>query len=135
SAELLAWHPLATGVRPALLFRAGLSHHLAGDAEKARAYHDELAQQFPNATGTVRGQSVPLAETLAQELEQAPTVAGGISPDHWPMLGGADSRGRISSAQGRPGARLFRVPLTERISPQARPEVRLQMEAQDEHAR
>jgi outer membrane protein assembly factor BamB len=115
--ELLKWHPgLSADQRPAVLYRAALAHRLSGDEAKATERLASLRQDHADALGTVRGQEVRLAESLARELQglaAPPGDAGAAasSADSWTTLGGDASRGRITRAGGRPGARLFSVPL------------------------
>lgn len=116
--ELLNWHPTLDGDRPALLYRAGLAHRLAGDDAKAKERLALLTKDHADAIGSVRGKEVRLAESLAEELKGITTLAAAATQpaDSWTTLGGDASRGRVAAAGGLPGARLFAVPM-------ARPEV------------
>lgn len=116
--RLLAWHPTIDAERPKLTYRAALAYHLAGDAKNAAAKLDVLKTNFPDAKGTIRGQEVVLAESLAKELDTAPPVARSATGDSWPMLGGAPGRGRIPEAGGRLGALIN---FTEYVGPTRSP--------------
>jgi outer membrane protein assembly factor BamB/tetratricopeptide (TPR) repeat protein len=113
--ELLNFHPGVTAdERPALLYRAALAHRLAGDAGKAKDRLATLQKNHAAATGVVRGKDVKLAESLSQELATMTTLgeaAAVASADSWMTYGGDVSRGRVAPAGGRPGARLFAIPL------------------------
>lgn len=104
--ELLTWHPTLTAERPGLLFRVSLAYHLCGDEKRSAERAGELKDKYPNATGTIAGKDVDLSRSLAQWLQtQIPTPRTAAS-DSWPMFMGSPDRGRISSAAGRPGARI-----------------------------
>jgi len=110
--RLLSLHPLLSNERPALLYRAALLAHLLGDESTATELLNTLRTNHPQATGTIAGEVVNLADSLQQQLQIAPATAQSGSPDHWPMFGGDLSRGRVSTARGGLGARLFRIPLS-----------------------
>lgn len=138
--RLLAWHPSIDAERAKLTYRAALAHHLAGDAKTAAGKLDALKQNFPNATATVRGEEVVLAESLSKELQTAPPVARAAAGDSWPMLGGSPGRGRIPDAGGRLGALINfteYVPPTRSprpVDPRVEP-ARLELERTDRRAR
>jgi outer membrane protein assembly factor BamB len=112
--ELLDWHPDLAAERPVLLYRASLAHRLAGDDTKATQRRTTLQKDHADALGTVRGQEVKLAESLAKELaDLKPLTDVASSADSWTTFGGDASRGRVASAAGRPGARLYRVALSK----------------------
>jgi outer membrane protein assembly factor BamB len=124
--ELLTLHPNLGDARPTLLYRAALAHRLAGDEVKAKERLATLQKGHADATGLVRGKEVKLADSLAKEL-QSVTAAGATADaaavaaaaDSWMTLGGDASRGRVTPAGGRPGARLFAVALSR---PSGRPQ-------------
>ena len=124
--RLLQWHPTIDPERPALLYRVAVANHFSGDPQRARARLDELKTAAPDATGTVRGRDVNLAESLAADLS-VPVVATARSDDAWPAFMGGPARSRISTGRGRAGARPFssialeRSPLTN-LSPDVRAE-------------
>ena len=106
---ILAAHPDLGDRRPALLFRAAVAHHLAGDRDAAADRLDELRTGFPDATGTVAGGEANLAEVAAGILaEPAPSEAA-PPPGRWPTLGGADDRTRVADATAGRLAPMFAV--------------------------
>ena len=109
----LLTHPDLAAERPKVLFRVGLAEHLAGDEKAAHDTLDELKNKFPNAIGTVRGKDVQLADELAADLDSVKAVSYAAAGDSWLMPGGDPSRGKISPANTRPGARLYGVPLSQ----------------------
>ncbi len=111
---LLEWHPNLLVERPAVLYRTALAAQLGGDPDRAVQYAQRLKKDFPDEKGMVRGRDVVLAESLEQELKDAgPLVKQGTGPDSWPMFYGGPDRSRISTAEARPGAKLFSVPLAK----------------------
>ncbi|HEV7298956.1 MAG TPA: PQQ-binding-like beta-propeller repeat protein [Tepidisphaeraceae bacterium] len=119
--RLLAVHPNLADDRAAVLFRAGLARHLAGDAAGATKALDELKAKHPDATATVAGGAAPLVDTLAKALAEPASAAAALASDSWPTLGGGPSRGRVPAVTGRPGARMFGIDLS---SPLPSPAVR-----------
>ncbi|WP_428939965.1 PQQ-binding-like beta-propeller repeat protein [Fontivita pretiosa] len=115
--RLLRWHPATGADRPALLYRAAMAYHLAGDRQQAAARLEELKANFPDAMGQVRGAQVMLADSLAGALAIAPhepqsgdaRLAGG--EDSWPTAFGSPDRARVPQAGGFGGARLFSIEL------------------------
>ncbi len=97
--------------RPALLYRAALIHALLDEPEAAATYRRILSEQFPDAVGIIRGESVRYSAALEEADVQPLAEASRLSPDEWPILGGDDSRGRVSSGSGRMGAALWRFDL------------------------
>jgi outer membrane protein assembly factor BamB len=108
--QLLDWHPNLIAERPMVLYRTALAAKLAGLADDANRRLQELKQQFPQATGTVRGEDVLLADSLAKELAEA-KIFRGDPGDSWSTVGGDESRGRICTSTVKPGARLYTIPL------------------------
>ena len=101
--------------RAAMLYRVAVADHLAGDDARAGAALDDLKKSRPGATATVGGESVALADSLAEQLA-TPTavVAGdqGIAADRWPMPFGAPDRSRVpADAEAGGLARLHAVDL------------------------
>ncbi|HWE04983.1 MAG TPA: PQQ-binding-like beta-propeller repeat protein [Tepidisphaeraceae bacterium] len=111
--RLLSLQPNLLAERSAILYRTALAYQFSGDAEKAKARLQDLRGRFPNDRGTVRGKDVILADSLARELEAPVAGSQNGSPDSWPIAWGDSSRGRISAAEGRPGARLYGVSLSK----------------------
>src|SRR5204862_8337623 len=93
---LLDWYPADRIVveRPRLLFRAALAHHLCGDATLAQRRAEEPKQKFADASGTVFGKDVVLAEALDGLLKAAPSLAArqNLSPDSWTNFSGSPDR-------------------------------------------
>lgn len=111
--RLLRLHPSLVAERPMMLYRAALAHHLSGNAARAAELLKQLQTDHPHATGQIRGRDVVLADSLAQELKlPAPSNQQQAVADSWPMFGGSPDRARISSASGRPGAKLFSIELS-----------------------
>ncbi len=108
--QLLDWHPNPVAERPMVLYRTALAAKLAGQTDDANRRLDELARQFPQATGAVRGQDVILADSLAKEMAGAKVVRG-ETDDSWLTVGGDESRGRVCTSTVKPGARLYAIPL------------------------
>ncbi len=91
----------------AFTFRLALSAALVGDAEAAEAAVATLAETYSLATGTVAGNTVNLADTARQVLDNGiarrdatadPTVAATL----WPTFDGASDRNRLAASA--PGA-------------------------------
>jgi len=137
TAQELLHHPNIEADRAAVLFRAGLSAHLAGDESAARASLSELNDKFANAVGTVGGHDVTLATELKADISRTtgavisdqPTSAGA---DSWTTFGGDAGRSKSFVSTARPQARLYSVALAQpnwNVIPN--PEVRRQVEQQD----
>jgi outer membrane protein assembly factor BamB len=133
--QLLDWHPNLVAERPMVLYRTAIAEKLAGQTDDADHCLDELRRNFPQATGTVRGQDVLLADSLGKELAGANLVRGEAN-DSWLTVGGDDSRSKVSSSMVKPGARLYSIALPElnwkRIPEQQQ---RQQIERADEEQR
>jgi len=110
--RLLDWHPNLIAERPMVLYRTAIAQKLAGQGDDAGRCLDELRRNFPQATGTIRGQDVLLADSLEKELAGANLVRGEAS-DSWLSVGGDASRSKVSSSTVRPGARLYSIPLPQ----------------------
>ncbi len=104
--RLLELHPSLVVERPKVLYRTSLAFHLAGDANQAKNYSDELIRKYPNETGRVRGADVRFAESIATELAVPAAQPQALSADSWPTFAGSADRGRVSTAMGRPRAKL-----------------------------
>lgn len=105
--RLLQWHPTIAADRPRVLYRVAMAYYLSGDKERAAARAEELKNTAPNATGTVRGQDVNLAETLAKDMASPVSIAQNQSAESWRVFMGDATRSRISTGLGRAGARPF----------------------------
>jgi outer membrane protein assembly factor BamB len=132
--QLLDWHPNLTAERPMVLYRTALAAKLAGQTDDANRRLDELARKFPQATGTIRGQDVLLADSLAKDLASAKVVRGETS-DSWLTVGGDESRGRICASTVKPGARLYTIRLMRFNWNQIAEPNRQQMQSADEDQR
>ncbi len=109
--QLLQFHPSLALDRHTLLYRAAIAFHLAGDESKAARWAGELKEKFPAAIGTLRGTDVILAEVIDADLK-APLPALAPQPaESWPMFGGSNQRNRVSSGNGRPGAKTYSLEL------------------------
>ncbi len=110
--RLLDWHPNLIAERPMILYRTAIAQKLAGQTDDAARCLDDLRQNFPQTTGTIRGQDVLLADSLQKELAGANLVRG-ESSDSWLSVGGDPSRSKVSSSTVRPGARLYSIALPQ----------------------
>jgi outer membrane protein assembly factor BamB/tetratricopeptide (TPR) repeat protein len=108
--RLLDWYPSLGELRAGILYRVAIAQHLGGDGIRASERLAELSGQYSQARGVVRGQEVVLAESLARELEMAPSLRPADGSDSWPTFGGDNSRARVSGAAGRLGTRIYEVP-------------------------
>ncbi|HEV2689478.1 MAG TPA: tetratricopeptide repeat protein, partial [Bryobacteraceae bacterium] len=111
--RLLNFHPNLIVERPAVLYRTALAYYFAGDSAQAKAHLEKMRQQFPQERGIVRGKDAILADALAQDIAAPLASMSEATSDSWPMLGGDASRGRVSAAAGKPGARLYGVALSK----------------------
>lgn len=110
--RLFEWHPNLNSERPRVLFRTALAYHLSGDATKARLRADQLKNQHADTMGTLYGKDVVLSSTLERLLQNAPpsnvvTATNSIRLNP----GGNMERSMVSSAKGRPGARMASIEL------------------------
>ncbi len=133
--RLLSLHPSLQTERAAVLYRTALAHHLSGDTAAAALKLEELRRHHANETGVVRGEDVILADSLDAELKIPPPTPTASRGDSWPMLGGAPDRGRISSASGRPGAKIYDVDLVPKPPRIANRDQRIAWEQQQEQDR
>ncbi|HET6251407.1 MAG TPA: PQQ-binding-like beta-propeller repeat protein [Tepidisphaeraceae bacterium] len=111
--RLLTLHPGLEVERAAVLYRTALAYYYAGETSKAKEHLAALKAHFPNDRGMVRGKDVVLADSLAQELQASVANSLSASADSWPVPFGDASRSRVSTAEGRPGARLYGVALSK----------------------
>lgn len=117
--RLLDWHPNLIAERPMVLYRTAIAQKLAGQGEDAGRCLDELRRDFPQASGTIRGQDVLLADSLQKELAGANLVRG-ESSDSWLSVGGDPSRSKVSSSTVRPGAAVFHPPAAAELEADSR---------------
>ena len=97
---------------PALLAKIALAHHLAGDADRARAAAETLKHRFGDAEGHIGGKTQKLAAFVERALAApAPAAAGRVGGSmDWPGLGGvpdglavmADCDARLSTGWFHP---------------------------------
>lgn len=117
--RLIDMHPALAADEPNVLFRTVLAEHLAGNDNVAKSRAEQLKAHFADATGTVMGKDVKLAEEAEKVLASPAPVAHAGNSDSWPMLGGDTTRGRVPQANGRTGAKVAEVPLSgEKVRPQ-----------------
>jgi cellulose synthase operon protein C len=109
--RLTMLHPTIEEQRATVLYRTAIAYHLSGNGTEAHRRLEDLRRRHGQASGTVAGQEVVLAESLEQELAKDQPIAHGQDPGSWPMFHGSLDRGRISAAMGRPGARLPTIEL------------------------
>lgn len=104
--RLLDLHPALDDNRPAVLLRAGMADHFAGNGDAAQKILGQLQADHPDATGTVAGESVNLVDALNGILRQpTPRVHQALS-DSWPTFGGGPDRAMLSASDAKPGTRL-----------------------------
>ncbi len=117
--EELLEHPAASGQTPEggekraeLLFRAAVAQHMDRNDPAAVALRDQLQKEFPDATGTVDGQSVKLSERL-DALLRIPAVnwAQDLPKDEWPQFQGGPTRAALADANASIGAQLWTMDL------------------------
>ncbi len=111
--RLLGLHPGLVAERSAVLYRTALAYYYGGEPQKAKDRLAQLKGQFGNDRGIVRGKDVVLAESLAEEIQAPVGTSQYGSADSWPVAWGDYSRGRISTAEGRPGSWLYGIPLSK----------------------
>ncbi|MGA3066947.1 MAG: PQQ-binding-like beta-propeller repeat protein [Tepidisphaeraceae bacterium] len=128
--RLLKWHPNLTAQRPMVIYRVGLADRLYGDEEDAQRQLDEMRRLWPQATGTIGGKDVILADDLTRRFAEA-RVREGTSGDSWLTVGGDPTRNRVSTSTVKPGARLYSIALPDRSIKTIDPAVRRQLEQQD----
>jgi outer membrane protein assembly factor BamB len=128
--ELLDKNPMLGDDRPAVLFRVGLAHHLAGDDTAAQDELGELQQKFPNAIAKIAGSDTRLSDALAAMMARPLQAATTVASEQWPMPFGSADRSRLSSSAGFGGARIFSAQLDNalprgiNIPAAARPELK-----------
>ncbi len=110
---LLSQHPNLIVERPRVLYLRALSLHMAGEESKSKAVLDELQSKYPNETATIRGVDQKLVDSLTAELSQPAPLAMQVADTAWPMYGGSPSHSRLSTAAGRPGAKLYSIELAK----------------------
>jgi len=111
SDRLLALHPNLGNERPAILLRSGLAHHLAGNPALAARRLEQLKTKFAAEKTIIAGKEVTMVEALSAQLAQKPPRATGSAEDSWRTVGGDETRNLIGVASGRPGARIYTMPL------------------------
>ncbi|MDB5303459.1 MAG: bamB 4 [Phycisphaerales bacterium] len=132
--RLLTLHPGLLTERPGTLYRTALAYYYAGDPVRAKDRLGQLKAQFANERGVVRGKDVVLADSLAQETQAPVANAAFASADSWPVFGGDPSRGRVSSAEGKPGARLYGIGLSKPVWKDIHAQQKNLLEKQYQHA-
>lgn len=133
--RLLSLHPGLGDDRPAVLYRAAIAHHFAGNAEQAAARSKELKDDFPAATALIRGKEAVLADAIVQDLASAGPLVAAASGDSWPMSFGSPARDRAPAVSGgMGGARLFSVPIV-RTPPQGQRGAFKELENMDRRSR
>jgi outer membrane protein assembly factor BamB len=134
--RLLQWHPNLTVQRPMVLYRVALAEKWCGEHVAAQRDLDELQNRFPQATGTIRGEDVVLADSLRVELSQPVKWAEGSLGDSWDTVGGDASRGKLVDSTLKPGARLYSLTLSQEapsgIDPRIEEQLRKEASVQDQ---
>jgi outer membrane protein assembly factor BamB len=109
--QLLA-HPLAKEMTAELLHHAALVEKLAGHDEASRKLRDRLHAEFPDATGTVAGESVKLCDSLDRLLADAQSTQWTqpiLPADEWPTFQGSASHSLVTDVNSSAGAKLWWV--------------------------
>jgi outer membrane protein assembly factor BamB/tetratricopeptide (TPR) repeat protein len=117
--RLLSWHPALKDDQPRILYRVAMAYRLAGNDELAQARLKQLQEKFPQASASIRGGEVILADSLAHELTASALHSN--SPDSWPIAFGSPDRARVPQVNSFGGARLFGIELPKgmlRTTPQ-----------------
>jgi outer membrane protein assembly factor BamB len=107
--RLLSWHPALKDDQPGILYRVAMAYRLAGNDDLAEARLKQLQEKFPQASASIRGGEVILADSLARELAASTLHAN--SPDSWPIAFGSPDRARVPLVNSFGGARLFGIEL------------------------
>jgi outer membrane protein assembly factor BamB/tetratricopeptide (TPR) repeat protein len=115
--RLLQWHPDLEAQRPMVLYRVALAEKMCGDESAARREWGELSRDYPQATGSIRGTDVLLADSLQAELATPIHLAQSSTGESWLTVGGDWGRSRISPATVKPGARLYSLRLAQGQGP------------------
>lgn len=129
--QLLALHPNLIVERPRVMYRVSLAYQLAGEQERAQAKLQDLRNKHPRDMGVIRGSDTNLADSLATELSREITSVTGMADSSWPMFGGSPDRTRVSNATGRPGAKLYSIPLAKPDFSKLPKEQQMQFTARD----
>jgi outer membrane protein assembly factor BamB len=112
--RLLDWHPSLEADRPKVLFRTALAYHLSGDAKKAKERAEQMSARYADATGSLFGKDVILADALGRLLQQAPPVSVATATGSIRLNpGGDESRSQVMPAAARSGARIASVELAD----------------------
>lgn len=115
--RLLALHPTLAAERPAVLYQTAIALHLSNNDARAEEKLAELNAKFADATGTVRGEDVVFAESLANELKTEAGVTRVSSADSWPTAFGGPERSAVPPTAVNGGAPLFGIDLKSDFKP------------------
>lgn len=118
--RLLDLHPDLADDAPSIIYRTALAYHFAGDDTGAQRMLADMTARFAGQHGVVRGEEVILADALRNDLARSAPTSADADPgadDSWPMPWGDPSRSRVSNAAGKPGARLYSIPLSKPVYP------------------
>ncbi|MGN6369112.1 MAG: outer membrane protein assembly factor BamB family protein [Phycisphaerae bacterium] len=110
----LLHHPAARAPekRAQFLFRAAVAQHMDRNDSAARALFEQLQKEFPDASGTVDGQSVNLVEKLDALLHvPAADWAQEVPRDEWPQFQGGPTHAALPDANASIGAQLWNIEL------------------------
>lgn len=114
--QLLLNHPKSRGMQANLLFRAAAAEKLSGNEAGAKKLRERLAKDFPDAMGTVDGQSTNLLAATDGILKGAAWERAVLAADEWPTFGGNASRSGLLDVNSSAGARLWGVDLANEAS-------------------
>ena len=123
---LVQQHPRITpALKAEFLHHAVLAEKLSGRPDFARVLRDRLAKDFPDATGTIAGESVMLVDHADACLQDKPWDVATAQPGEWPTLGGSPTHDLHIDVSASAGARLWAVDLLgEAIAGEPRKEPR-----------
>ena len=99
--------PLDSPQRPMLLFQAATAWHLAGHTDRARRLIEQLRHDYPDITGEVAGETVPLAKAFDQLVSASASTRP--SESSWPTFGGSPDRASVPAVNGRSDALLYSI--------------------------
>jgi outer membrane protein assembly factor BamB len=107
----LLTHPHAMHNSAELLFRAAVAESLSGDEKSAKALQAQLAAQYPDATGSVNGQTTPLLAKLNEVMAIPAWHAPEAAKDEWPGFQGGPTREGLLKVDASIGAQLWTMGL------------------------
>ncbi len=108
--EQLLKHPQATDLTAELLHHAALAEKLAGHDTASKTLRDRLLAEFPDATGSVGGETVKWIASLDRLLADAGATQWTqtiLPADEWPTFQGSASHSMVTDVNASAGAKLW----------------------------